>query len=98
MFNEKKVVILGIVFFSANLNESEQLVVSEVFTLAVDQEVTELCDRQAKHAERGILHARAIAYDAGRRNGVRDLLLILRQRLPWTDQEAHVRAIPRQQV
>lgn len=85
-------------FFSANLNEAQQLVISEVFSLAVDQEVAELRGRQAEYSERGVLYPRAVTHDAGRCYGVRDLLLVVRQRLPGADEEAHIRAVSCQEV
>lgn len=81
-----------------HLYDGENLVVAQVLSLAVDEEVVELRDPQPQDPQGDVLHPRPVGHDAGGCDGVRDLLLVVGHVLPGADEEAEVGAVAGEQV
>lgn len=76
-----------------HLYDAEDLVVAQVLSLTVDQEVVELRDPQSQDTQRNVLYSRPVGHDAGCRDGVRDLFLVVGHLLPRPDKQAEIGAI-----
>lgn len=76
-----------------HLYNAENLIIAQMFSLTVDQEVVKLRDAQSQNPQWCVFYSRPIGHNAGCCNGVWDLLLVVRHLLPRSDKQTKIRAI-----
>lgn len=79
-----------------HLYNAENLIIAQMFSLTVDQEVVELRDAQSQNPQWCVFYSRPVGHNAGCCNGVWDLLLVVRHLLPRSDKQTKIRTIARQ--
>lgn len=78
-----------------HLYNAENLIIAQMLSLAVDQEVVKLRDAQSQNPQWCVFYSRPVGHNAGCCNGVWDLLLVVRHLLPRSDKQTKIRTIAR---